>query len=62
MLMENQLYDQRVFSTFPSLEGLLGLNKNYKKTALFTATLYVFNSLLDCLLASLRFRFFPLPR
>lgn len=31
MLMENQLYDQRLFSTFPSLEGLLGLNKNYKK-------------------------------
>lgn len=31
MLMENQIYDQRVFSTFPSLEGLLGLNKNYKK-------------------------------
>lgn len=28
MLMEN---DQRLFSTFPSLEGLLGLNKNYKK-------------------------------
>lgn len=59
MFMENQLYDQRLFSTFPSLEGLLGLNKNYKKTALFTATLYAFSSLLDCLLASLRFRFSP---
>lgn len=58
MLMENQLYDQRVFSTFPSLEGLLGLNKNYKKQRYLPLR---FTLSVPCLIACLLLYVFAFP-